>query len=288
MSLISTIRHSFVGRCVRRAIHVAHRLKHTGDSPIEYHLPGGIDIQLYPEGEIAEFLSFPTLFERTEVALVAAFLKPGMRVVDVGANVGLYSVVAQKRVCPGGEVWAFEPSKESFVRLKKTLTLNECTQVQPFQLALSDQEDTHLKLTSAKGFGDAYRYLASNAGGVRESGGHEESVPVTTLDRWASDTGVEGVDFLKVDIEGGEFRMLMGARQILSSNPDMVVFFENESDWCRRAGHSPEDPIQLLENLGFGVYTWNNRKKTWMSDRQSLLKSTMVWASRKRDALPVI
>jgi FkbM family methyltransferase len=273
---------------VRRAIHIAHRLKHAGDSAVAYHLPGGIDIQLYPEGEIAEFLSFPTLFERTEVALVAAFLTPGMRVVDVGANVGLYSIVAQKRVGPGGEVWAFEPSPESFVRLKKSLHLNGCTEVHPFQLALSDQEDTILKLRSAKGFGDAYRYLASNAGGAREDGDYEESVPVTTLDRWASDTGVEGVDFLKVDIEGGEFRMLTGARKVLSSNPDIVVFFENESDWCRRAGHSPEDTIRLLESLGFGVYAWNNRKKTWLSDRHSLLKSTMIWACRKRDALPIV
>ena len=44
------------------------------------------------------------------MALAAAFLKPGMTVLDVGANIGLYSILAAKRVGPGGSVWAFEPS----------------------------------------------------------------------------------------------------------------------------------------------------------------------------------
>ena len=65
---------------------------------------GDIKIRLYPEGEIAEFLAFPWLFEKTEVALTAAFLQPGMSVIDVGANIGLYSILANMRVRPGGTV----------------------------------------------------------------------------------------------------------------------------------------------------------------------------------------
>jgi FkbM family methyltransferase len=246
-----------------------------------------LDIQLYPEGEIVEFLSIPGLFERVEVTLVGAHLKSGMKVVDVGANVGLYSIVAQQRVGAAGQIWAFEPSHESFARLKRNLQLNRCISVHPFQLALGDQKDGTLKLRSAKGFGDAYRYLEAASNAIQD-GGYEEPVRVTTLDKWARDAGVETIDFLKVDVEGGEFRMLTGAREVLGSNPNAVVFFENESDWCRRAGCSQEDSLRLLEDLGFGVYVWNNRRKTWMSDRPSVLKNSMVWACRDRELLPLI
>jgi hypothetical protein len=86
MSAVSRIRHSFAGRWVRKMLHAFYSLKHGDGRPVRYGLAAGIDIQLYPEGEIAEFLSVQRFFEKTELALTAAYLKPGMKVVDVGAN----------------------------------------------------------------------------------------------------------------------------------------------------------------------------------------------------------
>lgn len=288
MSAASRIRHSFVGRCARQAIHVLYRLEHRGDAPVHYRLPGGISIDLYPEGEIAEFLSFQRLFEQTELALVSAFLQPGMHVVDVGANIGLYSIVADRRVGAAGKVWGFEPSPESFLRLKKNLMLNGCGSVEPQRIALSDQPDTVMHLKSDRGFGDAYRYLVTSSNGTVDAGEDLETVPVTTLDRWAESHGAGRIDFMKVDIEGGEYRMLSGAQQVLRSNRDIVVFFESEPDWCRRAGCRQEDSFDLLESLGFGLYSWNNRSRAWESDRRALLEAGMVWASRDCGRLPAL
>ena len=287
MSAASRIRHSFVGRFARQAIHVLYTLEHRGGAPVRYDLPGGVSIDLYPEGEIAEFLSFQRLFERAELALVAAFLKQGMTVVDVGANIGLYSTLAGKLVGPGGEVWGFEPSPESFVRLRKNLLLNGCRAVHPCRMALSDQADATMHLKCDRGFGDAYRYLvtASPEDGITGEG--LEAVPVTTLDCWAREAGIGAVDFLKVDIEGGEFRMLRGAQEVLRANPRIVVFFESEPDWCRRAGCRQEDAFGLLEELGFGLYAWNDRARGWQTDQRALLQAGMVWAARDRSRLPI-
>ena len=101
MNIASRICHSFAGKAVRTAIHLMFQVRHPGLEPVTYELPGDIKIRLYPEGEIAEFLAFPWLFEKTEVALTAAFLQPGMSVIDVGANIGLYSILANMRVRPG-------------------------------------------------------------------------------------------------------------------------------------------------------------------------------------------
>ncbi len=220
MSLTSRIRHSFIGKGVRLGIHLLYHTRHPGRDPVTYRLPGEIVLRLYPEGEIAEFLAFPWLFENTEFSLVAAFLKPSMRVIDVGANIGLYSILARRLVGDSGQVFAFEPSSETGARLERNLALNDCGSVHVFRIGLSDVANASLRLTSDAGYGDAYRYLrASSHTAPPADSGRDEIVPVTTLDCWAEKTGVDNVDFLKVDIEGGEYRMFLGARKFPRRQP---------------------------------------------------------------------
>jgi FkbM family methyltransferase len=284
MNTASRIRHSFVGKAVRMAIHLMFRIRHPSPSPVAYELPGGVQIRLYPEGEIAEFLAFPWLFENAEVALAGAFLKSGMTVIDVGANIGLYSILAAKRVGPSGSVWAFEPSNVSAARLERNLTLNDCKEVRVCQLALSDTPNSSLSLVSDPGFGDAYRYLRTPKDSTGE--GNSEMVPVTTLDAWAAANGVVRSDFIKVDIEGGEYKMFMGARDFLMSNPNVVIMFECEADWCARAGCSPRDVFDLLRSFGFNLYSWDHQSRRWNNDSRFLARSGMFWAARSRSALP--
>jgi FkbM family methyltransferase len=286
MLTASQVRHSFVGRGVRRMIHFIYQMQHPAGKPVEYHLPGGVVLQLYPEGEVAEFLAFPRLFERTELELVRACLQPGMQVIDVGSNIGLYSILADKLVGEEGKVWAIEPSGETAERLQRNLSLNGCNRVQLTQTALSDETDTFLTLKSDNGFGDAYRYLLPSKGAVAPDGGQTELVPVTTLDRWAAENGVTKVDFLKVDIEGGEFRMFRGAQEVLKANKDILILFENEADWCRRAGCTQQDTFDLLRSLGFEIFTWDTRTKQWTADPTSLLKAGMIWACTDQQKLP--
>jgi len=137
MSTASRLRHSFVGRFIRKGIHTVYHQRNPAGKPVSYRVPGGAEIQLFPEGEVAGFLTVQRFFERTELALVSAYLKPGMTVIDVGANIGLYSILAEKRMDGTGIVWAFEPSSESFHRLGKNLQLNACQRVRPFRVALS-------------------------------------------------------------------------------------------------------------------------------------------------------
>ena len=96
MSAGSRIRHSFIGRSVRKVIHIAYSQRNPAGKPVSYRLPGEVELQLFPEGEVAEFLMVQRYFERTELALVSAYLKPGMTVIDVGANIGVYSIFAEK------------------------------------------------------------------------------------------------------------------------------------------------------------------------------------------------
>jgi FkbM family methyltransferase len=280
-----TIRHSFAGRWVRQTLHAVYSFQNRDGRPVGYHLAAGVDIQLYPEGEIAEFLTVQRFFEKTEMAQTASYLKPGMKVIDVGANIGVYSILAQRQVGDTGFVWAFEPSSESYRRLLKNLALNKCSRVQPAQIALSNRSDTALVLQSDPGFGDAYRYLlplqeASGAGG--------EIVPAITLDLYASRNGVTSVDFIKVDVEGFEYMVFSGSQDLLASSPKVVVMFESDPGWCARAGCRQQDSFELFRKLDFQLYAWNGKKRKWTGDEPSLLGASTVWASRDLQALPLL
>ena len=286
MSAASRIRHSLLGKAARKAIHLIFHAQHPGPDAVAYELPQGGRIWLYPEGQIAEFLAFPRLFERTELALAASFIKSGMTVMDIGANIGLYSILAAKLVGPSGSVWAFEPSNESAARLERNLLLNNCTSVGVYRLALSDTPNTSRALDSDPGFGDAYRYLRPDAGS--KGGSNSELVAVTTLDAWTAANGIGQIDFLKVDIEGGEYRMFRGARELLAANPKVVIMFECEADWCARARCRPSDVFDLLRSLGFDLYSWDGRSGRWDDGPLSLARSGMFWATRDRSILPIL
>lgn len=287
MSAISRIRHSLIGRLARNVIHVGYRLRNTPGVPATYNLPGGVRIQLFPKGEVAEFLTVQRFFEKTELALVAAYLKPGMTIIDVGANIGVYSILADKLVGPAGRTWAFEPSRESFQRLEKNLELNRCGRVRPVRVALSAQPDGVGMLKSDAGFGDAYRYLAlANAA---EAGNQlRESVAVTTLDAFSSKEKIRRASFLKIDVEGGEYAVFQGAQDFLQASTDACIMFESDPEWCRRAGCRQEDSFALLTRLGFGLYAWKHRSRKWAVDEKTLLGAGTVWACREAARLPVI
>src|SRR5207302_520280 len=92
-------------------------------------------------GQIPELL-VTSDFERRELDLVKSYLRPEMNVIDIGANVGLYSIAAALKVGPAGKVFAFEPSSESVGRLRRNLELNGITTVQLATVALSDKSQS--------------------------------------------------------------------------------------------------------------------------------------------------
>lgn len=260
--------------------------------PIRFRLAGTTAISLYPEGQIAELL-YTSRFERTELALVNAYLKPGMNVIDIGANIGLYSILADKAIIPGGRVWAFEPSSESHARLLRNLSLNSVTSVTPLKVALADADGGNLVLKREPGFRDGDRYLATGAGALYDSDqtsdpGDIETVPVATLDHYF-DSHTEApprFDFLKMDIEGGEYNVFRGAKKLLNSNPGMLLMFECTMQGCQRAGHTQDDVFGFLRNLGFELYGWHRSGRRWESSRQLLLTAGNVWACRDKSFLP--
>ena len=219
---MSKLRHSRLTSVARWGLRQFHRLKYRNGDPFLCTVAPGFSFKIYPRGELTEFLSLGPLFERTEMKLVASLLKPGMKVVDAGANIGLYSLLAARCVGEGGQIWSFEPAQTTYGLLLDNLALNEVTSVAAHRLALSDSQG-QLTLRSERGFGDLYRHL--DYMDSTTTGDAVETVSVITLDDFSDSQKIQAIDFLKIDVEGGEYCLLKGARRLLSQSPNAIVMF---------------------------------------------------------------
>lgn len=108
------------------------------------HRPFEVDIgqncmRFWPAGSIAQSL-YSGGFELSDRHFVLSYLKPGMQVVDAGANIGLYTVMASLLTGPAGHIYAFEPSVKTFGRLQRNIRINDCQNVIANNVALANTE----------------------------------------------------------------------------------------------------------------------------------------------------
>jgi FkbM family methyltransferase len=151
-----------------------------------------------------------------EIRFLRRALRPGMRAVDIGANYGLYSLSLAAGVGPAGRVWAVEPASATAAYLRHSVELNGFEQVHVIRTALSDRTGT------------ARLSIEANAelNSLSDGGGHgaTEEVPLTTLDALAAEYVWGAVDFLKLDAEGEEERIVSGGAAFLRSASPLVMF----------------------------------------------------------------
>src|SRR6185312_8898628 len=108
-------------------------------APVVVGTPTG-PVYMLAEGQIAEYM-WSGGFEREERDFINRVVRPGMRIVNVGANAGLYCLITSRLVGKLGQVHAFEPSTSNFKRLCRNLSLNRCTNVRSSRLAIGEARE---------------------------------------------------------------------------------------------------------------------------------------------------
>jgi FkbM family methyltransferase len=190
---------------------------------------------------------FDGAFERDERRLVCQLLKPGMTVLDVGANAGLYTMTAARLVGRTGRVIAFEPSARERARLARHLHINRLTNVvvEPSAVGAVDGE---VDLFVVDGHETGCNSLRLPPGEqVRPS-----RVPVCRLDTYAAHHDLTRVDFVKIDVEGGERDALLGAEQLFRrARPFLMCEIEPA-----RIAPWHYDPREIFELVQSWDYRW--------------------------------
>jgi FkbM family methyltransferase len=179
-------------------------------------------------------------------ALMRRLLKPGMTFVDVGANVGYFSVLGSKLVGPSGRVFCIEADPANVAILRANLWRNGCTNAKIFQVA-AWSERTKLN-------------LRSNPEGGAGSSVARDDPEAATLDAYRVDDLIDGrVDYMKVDCESTDHMVVIGTADLFRANPRMLATVEFNPDHTSHTGHTPREILDLYRRLGLRPYRINPR-----------------------------
>jgi len=193
--------------------------------------------------------------ETHECALLERLLRPGMTVVDVGANHGLFSLEAVHLTGRSGLVHAFEPTPSTRALLLNNLAANNLTMVKVYPSALGEVPGTaqlrvHRELSGLNTL--ATKDITWNQTTLPAD--EIVDVPVTTLDEHAAHEGLDRIDFLKIDVEGFELGVIRGARGLLQAKRVDRIMVEIGDVTCANAGVSPVDLLNELHALGYQLH----------------------------------
>ncbi len=243
-------RRKYLGRDRISAHAFAVRNRLLGDAPIAIELLGR-SIRLRPEGAVPFIAWYQGGFERCELEFFVRALLPGQVVLDIGANVGIYSLAAALHV-PAAHVFAFEPCRETYNRLLLNLGLNCVKNVSPSCLALSDFEGEARLSVNVTGR-DGLNTLGTPTHPECVVVG-SETVRVGTLDNWLRARAIGRVHLLKIDVEGAELHVFRGAGSLLAGADAPLIMFENGT--CTAGfGHTPDDVFSCLKHHGYQIAT---------------------------------
>jgi FkbM family methyltransferase len=168
-----------------------------------------------------------------------AALKPGGTFLDIGANVGFYSMLALDAVGPAGAVHAFEIDERPLQCLRKTISRERIDNLFIHELAVG-QTDRVVGVATRKDSGHS---------GVVEHGGTRQ-IEMVTLDSWWRASQIKNLQAIKLDIEGGELPALEGAGEMLRETRPVIVC-EAEEELQKGFGYRLSDLLQHLRELGY-------------------------------------
>jgi FkbM family methyltransferase len=184
-----------------------------------------------------------------------------MTFVDVGANVGYYTLMAASLVGVEGTVLAFEPSPYAFGKLMDTIKRNNLPQIQAVQFGLSDSS-RELQLYIPKTEGNHSPSMVANEGGI------PINVPVHRLDDYLKANGIDHVDLMKLDGEGYEPNVIRGASRYLEEGKIHAILCEFNKVWLEA---NNVEPFQLYEEIIRYGYKLENQKPDFNIGFQNLL-----------------
>ncbi|HUR66490.1 MAG TPA: FkbM family methyltransferase [Chitinophagaceae bacterium] len=177
---------------------------------------------------------FESYYELNNINFINNYLGEGMKVIDIGAHIGLLSVIMAQKVKSTGKVYSFEPTPSTFRLLQKTIAINNSAGIiQPNRLAVAEKRGkTFFYVTDIEAHNS--NSLANNKRNYGNE--HKIDVELTSVDEFVLDHKISKIDFIKIDAEGAEYSVLKGCettlrrdkpKMILALHPLSIVNFGN-------------------------------------------------------------
>jgi FkbM family methyltransferase len=209
-------------------------------------LQSGVFIQLVDMSEIELGIVRQGVFEPETVDVFTSLLEPGMMVLDGGANIGQYTLMAAHAVGLQGHVHAFEPTPRIAAQLRANVVLNRFENVTINEVAISDATGETVLFGTDPGNPGTNTIMSP-----KERVCSSVTVPTETIDHYLSERGLTGVDVMKLDIEGAELLALRGAQNLLRGDSAPVIVLEINPRTLALSGSSADELLGLLRECGY-------------------------------------
>lgn len=191
------------------------------------------------------------IFEPESLYFIRDHLSQGQTVLDVGANVGYFSLFFAKIVGSTGRVIAFEPGEFAYNLLQRNRELNKLNCLEIHQAGLGEQ-DNIVTFNSGEPGMEVYNSLGDIAHPSADlSKFHKSSIQLFEGSSWLEKNNVEHIDLMKLDVEGGDYTVLKGMLPMFRAQKISLLLIEITYEMSQVFGYHPSDLISMLRDCGY-------------------------------------
>lgn len=199
-------------------------------------------------------------YDPDTTTLFTTLIRPGQQVWDLGTDRGWFTLLAGKLVGPSGHVFSFEAFPPNYKKLKKNVLLNKMAWVTTINAAVSDKVGEAWFSPPSDEATSYIKFLGTSSGvGHMTDERHPDSIRVKTItiNQYAKLKGIKSLDLMKIDIEGAEYKALIGGkRTILKYKP--IIIIEYNRGTANRLETTIEKLDALLDKYGYDRYIYKN------------------------------
>lgn len=203
------------------------------------------------QSTIGKSIYLDGIYEQETTRFISSKIEPGMTILDIGADIGYYTILFAKHVGSKGQVYAFEPIPRAKWYLDKNILMNGLDNVKTFGFALFDKP------------GNAYLedpFTKSKINPSKQSlSGNDIQVEMKMFDEWKLKEGINNIDLVKLDVEGAELNILQGMKNTLQSQHPKILI-EVHPRQLKTFGFSPPDVIEFLSKFGYKIESVDKTK----------------------------
>ena len=204
-------------------------------------------MRVNPSEHIQQQLFWYGHYEQELGALIKKILKPGDIFLDIGANIGYFSLLAAKHE-PTARIISFEPVSTVFKMLEENISRNDAKNVEALNAGVGEKkEEREIYLSGEDNIGMSSFQKPGNYSGKTER------VKVITVDEWFKSSGLAKVDLIKLDVEGSELAAVKGMTMTLQNFKPPVII-EINPDTLLLFGHKPADIFNYFGQLNFSGF----------------------------------
>jgi FkbM family methyltransferase len=213
---------------------------------LDFQLTPDVKVRCYPDSRSASAALYCGLYDYDEMHFLLRYLRPEDTFLDIGANIGIYTLLAATKLSRG-RVYSFEPLPKNYDRLKENLELNHFQQVEAYPIAISHQTGSVALDPAGE---DALPFITS------EVTQRTISVMTDTLERILPEESLQTLVLAKIDIEGAEILAFKGATALLQNHRPPVWILEI-NDAVHRFGYTRQDVVDFLQKYGYSLYRYD-------------------------------